>query len=74
MSLPRIVTCPTCRRRGDWFATDSGPFCSPRCKLLDLGKWLGGEHVIGTPLRAEDFEGLDEVSSRPNPDRDEPAA
>jgi len=56
MSQPRHLPCPTCRRRGDWFASAFGPFCSHRCKLLDLGKWLGGEHVIPTPLRPEHFE------------------
>jgi uncharacterized protein len=26
------------------------PFCSERCKLIDLGKWLDGEHKISQPL------------------------
>ena len=26
------------------------PFCSERCKLLDLGKWLDGTHRIEEPL------------------------
>jgi endogenous inhibitor of DNA gyrase (YacG/DUF329 family) len=47
------VTCPTCKKSGGWFATPWGPFCSKRCKLIDLGKWLGGEHVISEPLRLE---------------------
>ncbi|HLZ54945.1 MAG TPA: DNA gyrase inhibitor YacG [Verrucomicrobiae bacterium] len=50
------VTCPTCKKTGDWLATPWGPFCSKRCKLIDLGKWLGGEHVISEPLRAEHLE------------------
>ena len=50
------VTCPTCKKSGDWFATPWGPFCSQRCKLIDLGKWLGGEHVISEPLRLEHLE------------------
>jgi endogenous inhibitor of DNA gyrase (YacG/DUF329 family) len=33
-----------------------GPFCSRRCRLIDLGKWLGGEHVISEPLRPQHFE------------------
>lgn len=47
------VTCPRCKKAGDWLATPWGPFCSKRCKLIDLGKWLGGEHVISEPLRPE---------------------
>jgi uncharacterized protein len=56
MNLPTSkVTCPTCKKSGDWFATPWGPFCSRRCKLIDLGKWLGGEHVITEPLRPEEL-------------------
>ncbi|HEY1490256.1 MAG TPA: DNA gyrase inhibitor YacG [Verrucomicrobiae bacterium] len=33
-----------------------GPFCSERCKLVDLGKWFAGEHAISEPLRPEHFE------------------
>jgi endogenous inhibitor of DNA gyrase (YacG/DUF329 family) len=50
------VTCPTCKKSGAWFATPWGPFCSKRCRLIDLGKWLGGEHVISEPLRPEHLE------------------
>ena len=33
-------------------AKDSGyhPFCSERCKLVDLSKWLGGEYVVSKPI------------------------
>ena len=51
----RKIVCPTCRKKGDWFATPFGPFCSHQCKLVDLGKWLGGEHAISEPLRPEHF-------------------
>lgn len=56
MSQPPQVRCPTCQQRGDWFAVAFGPFCSKRCRLMDLGKWLGGEHAISEPLRPEHFE------------------
>jgi len=52
----RMVKCPTCKKSGDWFAGKYPPFCSERCKLIDLGKWLGGEHAISEPLKPEHFE------------------
>ncbi|MCX8091268.1 MAG: DNA gyrase inhibitor YacG [Verrucomicrobiae bacterium] len=62
MSLPNPkVRCPTCGKVGDWFAGPFGPFCSRRCKLIDLGKWLGEEHVISEPLRPEHLEELSGV-------------
>ena len=55
----KLVICPTCKKKGDWFAGKHGPFCSHRCKLVDLGKWLGGEHVISEPLRVKDVAALE---------------
>lgn len=35
------VKCPTCRKEIEWDqANPYRPFCSERCKLLDLGAWL----------------------------------
>jgi uncharacterized protein len=55
---------------GDWFATPFGPFCSKRCKLIDLGKWFGEENVISEPLRPEHFERYGELP--PGKDLDDP--
>jgi uncharacterized protein len=56
MSGPVTVKCPTCRKSGDWFAAKFGPFCSQRCRLVDLGKWFAEEHTIASPLRPEHLE------------------
>jgi hypothetical protein len=50
------VKCPTCKKSGDWLAGKFAPFCSERCKLIDLGKWFSGENAISEPLRPEHFE------------------
>ncbi len=55
------VKCPTCTRKGDWFNTDFGPFCSKRCRLVDLGKWFEGGNKISVPLRPEHFEGFEDL-------------
>ena len=63
MAKTREIKCPTCKKTGDWFATPFGPFCSKRCRLVDLGKWLGEEKKISEPLRPDhfkDFENLNE--------------
>lgn len=67
------VKCPTCRETGEWLNGNSAPFCSPRCKLIDLGKWLGGEHAISEPLRPEYLEKFADLPAgeqldRPGPD------
>jgi endogenous inhibitor of DNA gyrase (YacG/DUF329 family) len=57
------IRCPTCGARGDWFAAPYGAFCSRRCKLVDLGKWFGEEHLIASPLRPDNLEKLNDAGS-----------
>ena len=41
------LKCPTCRKPvASRAANRAFPFCSDRCRLLDLGKWLGEEYRI----------------------------
>jgi uncharacterized protein len=53
MTRPHKIKCPTCKQMGDWFSGPYGPFCSKRCKLIDLGKWFSEEHTISEPLRPD---------------------
>jgi uncharacterized protein len=42
-----MVKCPTCGRAIEWSpASPWRPFCSERCKLIDLGAWLTEQHAI----------------------------
>ena len=43
---PARVKCPTCRRELDWTTAPFRPFCSERCRLVDLGAWLTEQRVI----------------------------
>jgi endogenous inhibitor of DNA gyrase (YacG/DUF329 family) len=40
------VKCPTCQREIDWLQSPYRPFCSERCRLIDLGAWLTEKHAI----------------------------
>jgi uncharacterized protein len=45
--MPTMVKCPTCRRDVEWTpASIYRPFCSDRCRLIDLGAWLTEQHKI----------------------------
>jgi uncharacterized protein len=51
MSRKRVLSlrCPTCKKLV--LRTDPEfPFCSERCRLIDLGKWASGGYVISTPI------------------------
>jgi endogenous inhibitor of DNA gyrase (YacG/DUF329 family) len=54
MSTP--VRCPTCGRAVEWNESSPWrPFCSERCKLIDLGAWASEQHAIpGNEVEAED--------------------
>jgi len=44
------MKCPICKRKVNEPATDEPraffPFCSDRCNLIDLGRWLDGKYQI----------------------------
>ncbi len=43
------LKCPTCKKPVK--SSDAEfPFCSPRCRTIDLGKWASGEYVVPSPL------------------------
>ena len=43
----RIVPCPQCRKPVQWHPDNAWrPFCSERCKMLDLGDWANERHSI----------------------------
>lgn len=51
------ISCPTCRKSAQIEtiqAWPNFPFCSPRCKLIDLGNWLGEAYHLPTSELAED--------------------
>ena len=44
--MPLRVKCPTCRRETIWENNPHRPFCSDRCKLIDLGAWTEERYRI----------------------------
>jgi endogenous inhibitor of DNA gyrase (YacG/DUF329 family) len=58
----RIKGCPIC---GKPSTAESRPFCSERCRDVDLNRWLSGTYVV----RASDD--ADEDDSGPLPPRDD---
>jgi endogenous inhibitor of DNA gyrase (YacG/DUF329 family) len=38
--------CPTCKTPVHRETTTAWPFCSDRCRLIDLGNWLGGKYTV----------------------------
>ncbi|MGH9966217.1 MAG: DNA gyrase inhibitor YacG [Pyrinomonadaceae bacterium] len=48
------MKCPTCGKPVDVKDNPSRPFCSERCKMVDLGRWVSEEYrVPGKPVPTE---------------------
>jgi endogenous inhibitor of DNA gyrase (YacG/DUF329 family) len=61
------LRCPTCQRPIEW--SDQfpyRPFCSERCRLIDLGAWLSETHAIP----GDAAEGPDDASPAADQSRD----
>ncbi len=66
----KIVPCPICKKPVPLDSEDV-PFCSARCRTIDLGRWASGHYKISSPiLDPEVLEGL-ESGSRPKTDEDD---
>lgn len=58
------IVCPHCEKTNTWIPSNEyRPFCSERCKLIDLGEWADEKYRI--PLQQDSSEG--EI---PEPDDD----
>jgi len=57
----RKVTCPVCRKVIIWTDNPFRPFCSERCRLMDLGKWASEEYRIAGDRKLPQEEDSDEI-------------
>ena len=46
--MPRTFSCPRCGEASTWEGNEFRPFCSERCKLIDLGAWASDEYKLPT--------------------------
>ncbi|MEA3210943.1 MAG: uncharacterized protein QOE70_4000 [Chthoniobacter sp.] len=61
MAKSNRLKCPICGKENEFFAEPLGPFCSNRCKLIDLGKWFDQDYCVSEPLRPDHFAEFEQV-------------
>lgn len=67
--MNKIVKCPTCKKEVEWITTSTfRPFCSKRCRLIDLGEWASEKHAIPADPIPSTEENI--FSSHEQPDND----
>lgn len=55
--MAAIVDCPTCGKKVEWSEQNKyRPFCSLRCKQIDLGAWAEEKYVIPVVNPLEDID------------------
>jgi uncharacterized protein len=53
--MAATLRCPICKKE----VPPGGPnipFCSDRCRIIDLGNWASGKYVVSTPAPPEEIE------------------
>ena len=46
MNNELVVNCPRCKKSFKYYTSEFRPFCSEKCKLVDLGHWLEESYVV----------------------------
>lgn len=56
------ITCPTCKKKFNYYSSDFRPFCSDRCRLIDLGQWLDESYSVpAEKLSQEEVQTLEQL-------------
>lgn len=56
----RLVACPECGASSEFSPNNPfRPFCSERCKMIDLGIWASEGYKIPAPITVEDLDTSD---------------
>ena len=50
------MRCPICNKETPYEGNPDRPFCSERCRLLDLDNWLSERYRISTPVETESLD------------------
>ena len=65
-SKPPLVVCPTCGKSVEWAPGNAWrPFCSERCKLIDLGAWATERYRVPVVEDKDQLEAQDPDAAPP---------
>ena len=65
------VTCPRCQKKFNYYSSEFRPFCSEKCRLIDLGQWLNESYTVPAhKITEEEAQQLEQLHEK-NQDHDE---
>lgn len=66
------VTCPTCKKKFSYYDSTFRPFCSEKCRLIDLGQWLTESYAVpAEKITLEEAETLEQLIHEKSSEDDE---
>jgi endogenous inhibitor of DNA gyrase (YacG/DUF329 family) len=54
------MKCPICGNPTQWKDNPDRPFCSERCRIIDLGNWASEDYRVSIPLKDIDEEKVEQ--------------
>jgi len=58
------IKCPTCKKKTEWKNNPFRPFCSERCKLIDLGAWASDEYRFEGEKISKESENNETINTK----------
>jgi endogenous inhibitor of DNA gyrase (YacG/DUF329 family) len=52
--MPATLRCPICKKEVPFDGPEM-PFCSKRCRVIDIGNWADERYTISTPAHRSEF-------------------
>jgi endogenous inhibitor of DNA gyrase (YacG/DUF329 family) len=61
------VNCPQCKKKFEYYSSEYRPFCTERCRLIDLGQWLNESYTVPvTKLTQEEADKIEQIIEEKN--------
>jgi endogenous inhibitor of DNA gyrase (YacG/DUF329 family) len=54
------IKCPNCKEKFNYYSSEFRPFCSDRCKMVDMGHWLNESYTVPIQKTPDAMPDLDE--------------
>ena len=64
------MRCPICKQSVTWEDNAFRPFCSERCKMIDLDNWLEGRYRVPAPFDSDEEGTAEDISSNTKGERE----
>lgn len=66
------VSCPKCKKKFNYYASEFRPFCTEKCRLIDLGLWLNESYTVpASKITLEEAEHLEQLINEKEDQSDE---